>query len=342
MKAYIRSWCMVVCWILVAHTGHTEPLFVKFGILGSFPADCPTAQSLQVFQKTISTTLGAQLTLQIFPDGQLGSAVQMMEGLQFGNIEMGILPAEVIISRLPVLSSVSMPYIFRNNEHRFRVLDGPIGKQLLSGLEELNLLGLGFLDTGMKGFITRTDPLRAPKDFQGQHIGIIRFCPRSECLNMIHQLSEYHLKTLGATGTILSAEAIAVPWEAGTLSGIEYTPLRNSVPKLPTSAPLYLTKTAHTTVPDLIIVSKRWFETLEPSIQQALAKASSHLVKDQRARFAQAEKQEYTALQTQGVVLNDIVAHEDFWEAVQPVYRQMRERIGTEFTVILDAIKAVR
>jgi TRAP-type C4-dicarboxylate transport system substrate-binding protein len=235
-----------------------------------------------------------------------------------------------------------MPYIFRDNKHRFRVLDGPIGKQLLAMLEELNLLGLGFLDTGMKGFLTKTGPLNHPEDFQQQHIGIICFCSGIACQNMTHQLSEYHLQVLGATGELIGVEEIATAWQAETLTGIEYTPLQQIIPSLVFSETLALTITSHSTLPDLIVVSKRWFDSLEPHIQQALIKASSLMARHQRERFANAQRQEYEALKARGVTLNTTIDYEDFWDAVQPLYQSIREQAEAEFTSILQGIQAVR
>ncbi|PIE33444.1 hypothetical protein CSA56_11600 [candidate division KSB3 bacterium] len=334
---------ITVLWIFAAHTGHSESLFVKFGTTEPFPSESPTAQALQVFQQEVVNILGPRLRLQIFPDGQLGSALQLMEGLQFGNIEMGILPAELLNPHLPILSSLSMPYIFRDNTHRFRVLDGPIGKQLLAMFEALNLLGLGFLDTGMKGFLTKTDPLSSPEDFQDQHIGIIRYCLEPPCSDIRCQLPTYHLETLGATEETILAENIAAAWQSNALTGLEYTPLQHIVPHmLPSEDTLHLTITAHTALPDVIIVSKRWFDSLEPQIQQALIKASAHMVAHQRECFADAQQREYEALQAQGLILNNPVEYEKFWEAIQPMYQAVGKQAGAEFTSILQRIRAIR
>lgn len=325
--------------VISGEAGWAEAGFAKLGMILS-PSH-PTSKALSDFQQEVKKILGDQLTIQIFPDAQLGSAQQILEGLQFGNLEMGVLSVKLLTAPVPLLTAISMPYIFQNERHRFRVLDGPIGKLLLQKLEEVNLVGLGFLDTDVKHFITRDSPFTIPEAFKGQRIGLIHHCIEPECQDITLQLSLRSLETMAAVVELIPTENMDDALQAEELSGVEYTPLAGLESAMNSSGMTYFSLDAHLIVPDIIVASKHWFDSLSPQGQQALRKASATMVRQQRKLWAEAIQKTHAELQAQGVIF-ETVEHGRFRNANEAIYRQMSEQIGPDFENIIQAIINVR
>ncbi len=73
----------------------------------------------------------------------------------------------------PKMKVLGLPFLFRDREHSFNVLDGPIGQQLLSGGEKYWLKGLGYYDAGSRSFYTKDKPVHRPEDLKGQKIRVM-------------------------------------------------------------------------------------------------------------------------------------------------------------------------
>ncbi|GAK56290.1 TRAP-type C4-dicarboxylate transport system, periplasmic component [Candidatus Vecturithrix granuli] len=311
--------------------------FAKFGTVLNF--NHPSVIALTEFQKGLGIEPD-QMTIQIFANAQLGDEHDLLEGLQFGQIEMGIVPLPLLTSYSPLLGALAMPYLFKNDEHRFRVLDGPLGQQLLSTLEEANLVGLGFLQTGAQHIIASQEILGKPDDFQGLNIGII--CPAYDksCHTLPAQLSIRSFETLGAIVTLFESNKAAEQLERQTIQALECSAPTALELQIYHSNLRFMALSAHTTTPDVIVASKRWFDTLSPEVQDYLRKASRATITYQRHLWAIAEQEAFNALKSEGVQV-ETVERGTLRREVQPLYVSMEHTLGEKFTRIFESITAV-
>ena len=97
---------------------------------------------------------GGEMTIEIYPSGQLGSEQQCVELLQIGSLAITKVSAAVMESFTEDFKVLGLPYVFRSKEHSFKVLDGAIGKQLLLSTEPFLIRGLCFYDAGSRSFYT--------------------------------------------------------------------------------------------------------------------------------------------------------------------------------------------
>lgn len=328
---------LLVCLLLTADS-QAERTFVKFGTV--YSSDHPSVAALKRFQETIKASLEDTMTVQIFADAQLGRADELLNALQFGYLEMAILPVHLLTSHDPLLSILAMPYLFQDTEHLFRVLDGPLGNKLLTTLEEANLVGLGFLYTDSMHIATFQHAVKTPEDMQNMKIGIL--CPDFdvECGTLPAQISIRSFEDLGAVVNLLTKEEVKQSLQNQTIQALECSPEAALTLPLPQNNMLSMTASAHTTVPVIILASKRWYETLSSDVQKSLRKASRATSLLQRQLLIANEEEAYKTLQARGVQFNP-VDREQLRKAVQPLYREMENMLGKKFTDLLQAIQMV-
>ena len=115
-----------------------------------------------------------KLKVVIYPGGQLGSERDNLELLQIGSLAMTKVSASPLEGFVPEMRVFSLPYIFSGRDHHLRVLDSPIGRQLLDSLEIARLHGLGYYDAGSRSFYTRDRPVNSPADLHGMKIRVMK------------------------------------------------------------------------------------------------------------------------------------------------------------------------
>ena len=113
-----------------------------------------------------------KMSLQIYPSQQLGSERECLELLQIGSLDMTKVSGAVMENFAPKLRIFGLPFLFEDKAHLFRVLDGPIGEELLEEGESFWLKGLGYYDSGSRSFYTRERPVATPKDLNGLKIRV--------------------------------------------------------------------------------------------------------------------------------------------------------------------------
>ena len=99
------------------------------------PTDHPVHKSMEFMANRCKEVSGGELQIQIYAGGQLGSEQQCVELLQIGSLAITKVSAAVMESFTDDYRVLGLPYIFRDQEHGFKVFDGEIGKELLLSTE---------------------------------------------------------------------------------------------------------------------------------------------------------------------------------------------------------------
>lgn len=336
-KTLIVLFCLIQ-WFCAGDSS-AESVFAK--VATTFPASHPTSEALRFFKKDLAEASNGQMTIQLFSNAELGSASQLLNGLQFGSIEMGVLSSEMFAASFPTLRTMIMPYVFRDPTHKFRTLDGPIGKELLRQLTQANLIGLGFLATDSRHFLVKRAALAQPADFAGRSIGLPRACPPAECHDVSLNLMQETLTVLGATPHVLETDASAEFFQQETADGIELS--LSSVPQLMTATTdaMQLILDGHIDIPDIFVVSRRWFEQLSPEQQQQIFRSAAKMIQMQREVVNERQQQMTLDFENSGGMTLHFVEQEVFFQAVQPVYDKKIQEFGAEFEEILRSIREV-
>ncbi len=233
-----------------------------------------------------------ELSIEIYPSGQLGSEQQCVELLQIGSLAITKVSAAVMESFTEDFKVLGLPYVFKSKEHSFNVLDGPIGDELLLSTEPFWIRGLCFYDAGSRSFYTINQPVNHPDDLNGLKIRVMKSITAMEMV-----------KAQGGSPTPISWGELYTALQSGVVDGAE-----NNPPSFYTSHHYevckYYSLNEHTMVPDILIVSQKVWEKLTDQERNWLQQAADESVAVQRKLWAESELESLKIVQKAGVIIN--------------------------------------
>jgi len=271
----------------------------------------PVHEAMEFMAQLIEEKSQGKMEIRIYPNQQLGTERELVELLQIGSLGMTKVSSATLESFAPKIQVLSMPYLFRDDEHRDKVLKGEIGKQLLLEGEKYWLRGLCYYDAGKRSFYTKNKPVDSPEDLKGLKI---RTLESNMAINMI--------KSFGSSPTPVSYGELYTALQQGIVDGAE-----NNPPSLYTSRHYEVCKfysvNEHTAVPDVVIISTKVWNTLDAQEQQWIQEAADESAVFQYKLWAESVEESYRELKKAGVTIT-YPDQASFREAVESLYESFR------------------
>lgn len=267
-----------------------------------------------------------KMQIEIYPSQQLGTERQCLELLQIGSLAMTKVSAAVMENFAPNIQVFSIPYIFRDRQHNYDVLDGEIGRKLLEQSEDYRLRGLTYFDAGQRSFYSK-EPIRSPEDLQDKKI---RVQESITAMNLI--------RYMGGAPTPISWGELYTALQQGVVDGAE-----NNPPSFFLSRHYevckYYTLNEHTAVPDILVIGTEAWQGLTPQEQQWLQEAADEAKVHQRKLWQQAEKEALDAVQAAGVeiIRPDKTPFSDKTKSMFETYKDQPEKYE-----LIQQIQAVK
>lgn len=281
-------------------------------------------KAMEIMAKDLEEISDGQLSIKIYPNQQLGSERECLELLQIGSLDMTKVSAGVMENFAPKMKVFGLPFLFRDREHSFKVLDGPIGQELLDEATQFWLKGLCYYDAGSRSFYTKDHPIKTPEDLKGQKIRV-----------MESATSMAMVQSLGGSPTPIAWGELYTALQQGVVDGAE-----NNPPSFYLSRHYevckYYSIDEHTMLPDILVVGTHLWDKLTPQEQKWLQEAATRSVEDQRELWANSEKEALDAIEEAGVQIN-YPDKAPFIEAVQNIYDQYQ--IDPELNTLIQQIK---
>lgn len=232
---------------------------------------------------------GGKLKLEIYPSGQLGSEQQCLELLQIGSLSLTKVSSSVLESFTDNFRVFGLPYIFKSTEHAFRVLDGPIGKELLASSEPFLIKGLCFYDAGSRSFYTLNKPVNHPDDLSGLKIRVQKSIVAVQLV-----------KSMGGSPTPIDWGELYTALQSGVVDGAE-----NNPPSFYTSRHYevckYYSLNEHTMVPDVLVISLKVWNGLTDQKKAWLQQAADESVPVQRKLWSESVEESLKLVREAGV-----------------------------------------
>lgn len=245
----------------------------------SLPITHPVHKGIVAMQEALNDRSGGKLQIKIFPDGQLGTEREVLELLQIGSVAMTKVSAASMSSFAPEYRVLGVPYLFRDTEHMFRVLEGKIGKELLEGGSEYLLRGLCFYDAGSRSFYTLDGFIKTPDDLKGKKIRV-----------MNDQMAVNMVNDLGGSATPMAYGELYTALQQRVVDGAE-----NNIPSFVTSNHYevckFYTVDEHSMVPDVVVVGTKFWDTLNDTEKEWLQAAADESVKKQKVFWKETVKE---------------------------------------------------
>jgi tripartite ATP-independent transporter DctP family solute receptor len=286
----------------------------------------PVHKAMVFMAEKVQEKSAGRLRIDIYPSEQLGSERECIEQLQLGGLAMTKTSSSPLESFVPMMKVLGLPYIFRDSEHCWNVLLGPIGKELLAAGETVELKGLCFYDAGARSFYTRNKPIETPADLKGMKI-------RVQKSNMAIKM----IDAMGASATPIDWGELYTSLQQGVVDGAE-----NNPPSFYTSMHYEICKyyilDEHTRVPDVLLISTKVWGELSPEFRNILQEAADESVSYQRKLWAEKEKENLEAVEKAGVKISR-PDKRPFRDAVISMWEEFE---GTEIGRLANRIKAVK
>lgn len=285
----------------------------------------PVHRAMVHMARRLDELSSGRMRIEIHPNGQLGEERELIEMLQIGSIAMAKVSASPLESFVPEMAVFSIPYVFRDSAHLWRVLDGPIGRQLLDAGEPYYLKGLGYYDAGPRSFYTTNRPVRTPEDLSGLKIRVQQSITSTRMV-----------RALGGSATPIDWGELYSALQQGVVDGAE-----NNLPSFFLSRHYevcrYFTMDEHTWVPDVLLISTHAWQRLSDRERRWLEEAVRSSVIEQRRLWREATEHALQEVRAAGVeiIQPDKAA---FRRAVQPMFDSYR---GTATYDLLRAIEGV-
>ena len=268
----------------------------------------PNTVALDTFATLLDEKTDGEIKLQNFHGGTLGSQPDAVEqvrlgGLQVGNFNLG--PIGPIVAEANV---VSLPFVFKDVDHMFRVLNGEAGEQIAAGMADKGLLPLSWFDAGARSFYNGSRPINSPDDVVGLKVRV-----------MNNELFTGMINEMGGNGTPMAFAEVYQSLKTGVVDGAE-----NNWPSYESTGHFevagFYSLSQHLIIPECICINADTFNALSPEMQTAVTEAAQESALMQRGLWAEREAASRAAVEAAGVVVNDVADKAPFQAAMGPVY----------------------
>lgn len=275
--------------------------------------DYPTIAGVRHLGNLLQERTRGKLRIEIYPESSLGTERSVVEMVRLGALDMGRISISEVAEVDPALGALLLPYLFKDNGHKWRVLNGPTGRRLLQGLSRFGLIGLGFQEAGYRSIYNWKHPIYRPEDLAGLKL-------RVQPNQMMVEMMEF----LTVAPVPIDYDQVYSALEAKVIDGAE-----NNIPSYYTSGHYkfakYFSLTSHVSLPEMLILSQKTWLKLSSKEQEILMTAAQESVAYQRARWAEFEADCKKKLIAAGCRFNDVDVAA-FQGVVEPFYQNYRRR----------------
>lgn len=289
------------------------------------PADYPTAKGDSKFAELVEKYTNGRYKVQCYFSSQLGTENDVVEQTKLGVIEFTRVSTAPVVTVYPEIGVFTMPFIFTSQEHMWKVLNGPIGQHFLDACEKANLVGMGYFEPGSRHFYANK-PLDNLASLKGLKI---RVQPSPVPVSMV--------KLLGATPTPIAYGEVYSALQTGVVDGAE-----NNYPSWVSAnhyeVAKYLIQDAHQRQPEILVASKKFWDSLsrkdKSAMKRAMKEATEYQIKEWNAYEFKALEQ----AKAKGCIVKPANSAE-FQAAMAPLYDMPEYQIFKEW---LKKIKATK
>ena len=291
------------------------------------PAGYPNVVAIENMGKKLEVATNGRYRIQMFPGGVLGSEKEVVEQTQVGAIQIARISLGVIGPVVPDVNVFNMPFVFRDEAHMRKVIDGPIGDEILQRITNspARLVALGWMDAGSRSLYTKK-AVRQMSDLKGQKIRM-----------MGNPLFVDTMNAMGGNGISMGHNEVFGALQTGVIDGAENNPPTLFTSNQYTAGIKYYTLTNHLIIPEIFVMSKVAWDKMAPADQALVKKFAREAQLEQRALWDKSVA-EYTAkLKASGIEFIAI-DNKPFYDATAPV----RAKYGAAFTDLIKRIDEVK
>lgn len=298
---------------------------VKIGY--ALARDSHYGAAADAFETTVLELTGDQFSFTHFPSSGLGGEREVIEGLQIGTVEATIVSSGTLANFVAETGVFDIPFLFRDLGHARRVLDGPIGADILTKFDAVGLHALAWGEQGFRHITNNRNQIETPADVAGLKIRTME--------NPIHLAA---FEAMGAAPTPMAWPEVISSLQQGVIDGQE-NPLSVIVSVRLDEVQEYLTLSGHVYSPAMLLVSRPFWEGLDAAEKAAFEQAARDAAAAMRGFVDDVEQSGVKTLRERGMKVGTLSAEQKaaFQAAISSAYEGYYETYDKE---LIDAIIA--
>ena len=320
MRKLIVSTTIIAGLLAIAFpaTAQSGAVVLKMGHVAS--TDEPYHKAAEKFAELVKANTAGGVEIQLFPNSLLGGQRELLEGLQLGSVDITLTTAAVLSSFLPKTQVIELPFMFRDREHVYKVVDGPLTKEIYAGDEQKKMKVIDTWESGFRNITNNVRPIEKPDDMKGIKIRV-----------MENKMYIDMFKALGANPTPMARGELFTGLQTKVVDAQEnpmgqiYTSRFYEVQK-------YLTLSGHTYSPEVVVFSLATWKKLSPKNQEAILKASAEAKQFNRDLSAKMDKEYIGKIKEKGMTVTSLSPQQvgAFQEKMTPVWDSFADKIGKD------------
>jgi tripartite ATP-independent transporter DctP family solute receptor len=291
------------------------------------PVGYPTVVAVENLGKKLDQATNGRLSVQMFAAMQLGGEKEAIEQAQIGALAMARVSVGALGPVVDALNVINLPFLFRNTAHMQKVIDGPIGQELLDTVTndaKAGLVGLCWMDAGARSVYDTKHPIHTLADLKGLKIRVIGNPMFVDMMN-----------ALGGNGVAMGYDQVFSALQTGVIDGAENNP-PSFVFDNHYQVAKYYTLTEHLIVPEMLVFSRRTWNTLSKADQDLIRKLAREAQLEERVQWAAYEKQAMDKARAAGIQVFEVADKKPFQDAVKPVW----DKYGPRFAEVIKRVQA--
>ena len=306
-----RTMTLVVALFLTAAA--TSAFAREFRAADTQNEEYPTVQALHYMGSLVADRSGGRHQIKVFHSRQLGEEKETLEQTRVGAIDLNRTNVALIGTMVPAMNVLAMPFLFRSIEHMQKVLDGPIGSEILDSFEPYGFVGLAFYDSGARSIYNSVRPITSMADLKGLRIRV----QQSEQMSAM-------IRSLGADPVELPYGQVLTGLATKLIDGAE-----NNWPSFVTTDHYkhagFYTLTEHTMSPEVLVMSKKAWSGLSAEDQKIFREAAQRSSRFMREKWRDLEERSRQQAEAAGVRIITDIDRKPFEAAMAGIYTKAQQ-----------------
>ena len=293
------------------------------------PLGYPTVEAVVRMGKKLEAATNGRISIQMYPSMQLGGEKEMIEQAQVGALAMARISVGPMGPLVPELNVFNLPFMFRDDAHMEKVIDGPIGDEMLKKLSDhptANLVGIAWMNAGTRNVYNSKKPVKTIDDLKGLKIRMMGNPVFIDTMN-----------SLGGNGIGMGYDQLINALQTGVVDGAE-----NNYPSYASGQHYryakYYSLTGHLMIPEILVFSKKTWGTLSKADQDLILKVAKEAQQEERGLWYAREKEAIKQMKEAGAEIIEIKDKAPFQAAVKPVW----DKYGAAHSGLIKRIQDVK
>lgn len=278
----------------------------------SLPEDHPYHLGFLEMAEKVEERTDGQVKIEVFPNSEIGAERELTEGMTLGTVDLVVSSTAPVTNFVPELSVLDAPFIFKNRDEAVNVLEGDIGDELFSKMEEEGIIGLSWGENGYRHVTNSKHPVEKPEDLEG--------------LKIRTQENEIHLaafEELGAQPTPMAWTEALTALQQGVVDAQENPAIVADQFKLYEANQEHMTLTGHVYSVAIYMMSQQTYDELPEDLREIVVEEGRKAGAKEREMIVEMEQESLQTLKDEGMKIIEEVDTQPFQEAVKPVYEQI-------------------